>query len=337
MELNEFISKELRNLTIRELKNVSNDNDKQAEDVLKIFDSCFENSVAFEEALDAWSKELNESGFDFSKGYKFIIDQLSDLHGLDFDRGVLERIEKGLKYDPKNRIYPILWIFHKKSSFDLDEYLDAEYAQFLDKIIEEYDYIVNLEDFIFETDILLIKPIWEEWEKEIFLPVLEKASIRYPEKYAFERILAFIHFKDKEYVAALMVLNSIIISIEKELKENDDKAIGSSDFPYDEYLDVIQLAGIINYRLGDTKKAMLYINYVLNNLPVVDGEGGGEPEIMSFVDSFMIRILYSIKTENQEQIIKDYKAIKGVLFLYDWENEYPEVFSFLRENKLVLA
>ena len=337
MELNEFISKELRNLTIRELKNASSVNDKHAEKILKLFDSYFGNNNVSKEALDAWSNELNNSGFEVSEGCKFTIDQLSDFDAIDFDKRDLERIEQGLKYDPKNRIFPLLWILHKKSSFDSDEYLDAEYAQFLDKIIEEYDYIVNLEDFIDETNILLIKSIWEEWEKDIFLPVFEKASVRYPEKYAFKKILAFIHYKSKDYDQALSALNSIINSIEKELKENYDKVIGSSDFPYIDYLEVVQLTGMIHYTLGDPKKAMLYIKYVLNNLPVIEGECGVEPEIMSFVDSFFIRILYSIKTKNHVQIIKDFRVINGVLFLYDWENEYPEVFSFLRKRKLELA
>ncbi len=333
MELNDWLTKELRNLTIREFRKTARENQNQVEDALKLFDSCISKDGYFEEELGSFSGKLVDAGFQLSEGYRFIIDHLIKHYDSDFDRNDLTVIEQGLINDPTNRMYPLLWVLCKKSLLDSDEYLDIEYAQFLDKIIEKYDYLVNLDDFFHFTDILLIKPMWERWESEIFLPVFEKASVRYPDKYAFRRIQAFIHYKAKDYKAALSVLDSIITAVEKGLKDKTEDPTGSLDFYFIDYLDVVQLTGMIHYTMGDPEKAMPFINYVLDDLPVIITKDGEEPEIMSYVDCFMIRMHHSIKTGNQAQFIKDYKTVKGVLFLYEWENEYPEVFNFIQEGK----
>ena len=336
MELKEFLIKELRNLTTREFSKSAGESQIHAEEALKLFESCISKEGDLEAELESFSAKLGKAGAQLSAGYKVIIDLLIKDYDRYFDKNDLIRIEQGLKNDPTNRIYPLLWVFCKKSLFDSDEYLDNEYAQFIDRIVEEYDYLVNLDDFFYSTGILLIKHIWERWESDIFLPVFEKASSRYPDKYEFRRILAYIHYRTKDYDEALSVLNSIITSVEEEAKAKKDYSIGSAEFPYFDYLDVVQLTGMIHYALGDPEKAMVNINYVLDNLPVIITKDGEEPEIMSFVDSFMIRMHHSIKTGNQEQFVKDYKTIKGVLFLHDWENEYPEVFNYIREKKLDL-
>ncbi len=335
MELNDFLKQELKNLTVRELKNAGRVKGELYETALRLFDNFFGESKIPDEELGALMNYVEESGFEFSEGYRFIFDELVKDDNLNFHNADLARIEHGIKYDPKNRIYPLYWVFNQQSLFDSEEYLDSDYAKFLDKIIEDYGYLIELDDFLFSTNILLIKPTYEDWEKEIFLPVFKKAADKYPAKHAFTRILAHIYYKDGDYDSALQVLEAILNSVEKELQEKDDNTIGNSDFPYIDYLEVVQLTGMTHYSLGAHDKAMKFINYVIDNLPVVSYEDGEEPEILSFVDSFFFRMLYNVKKNNHEEVIGDFNRIKGVLFLSEWEKEYPSLFEYLSDKKLV--
>ncbi|NLD49196.1 MAG: hypothetical protein GX660_18705 [Clostridiaceae bacterium] len=331
MKTNEFIIQELKSLSIKEIKNLFSD--KEQTDLLETITQVFDiNGIADIEILSA-SITQNEK-LSSLKILNFNVEQLLKVNDLDFLQADFQIIEQRMSNDPKNRIYPLLWILHKINTFETDEYLDSEYADFLKTVFEKYDFIVNLDDFLFESRILLIKPSWEVWEKEIFQPVFEIASNKYQKKYAFRKILAYVYFQNEDYKAALKCLEQIMNSIKNELSEREDKSIGDIEFPYFEYLDAVQLSGIIHYTLGDHEKAMQLLNFVINNLPKIEFENGEEDEILSYIDSFILRIHYNIQKNKTDDVIHDYKRIKEYLCWGDWENEYPDVFKYINDKNV---
>ena len=146
--------------------------------------------------------------------------------------------------------------------------------------------------------------------------------------------LAHIYFQNEDYIKALPILESILSSIKFEIKNKGDKFIGDMEFPYDEYLDTVQLIGIIHHILGNQDKSMHYLNFVLNNLPEIKFEKGIEDEILSFMDAFFIRMRFNIQKNKTKEVLQDYQKVKEYLSWGDWENEYVDVIKYITDRKL---
>ncbi len=331
MKTNEFIFQELQGLSIKDVKNLLPENEQSEviEYITQIFNS---NGVSDIENLLVLIKEDEKLGR--LKNLTFIIEQLMKVNDFDFSIANFQNIEQRVKNDPKNRIYSLLWVMFKINLFETDEYLDIEYSEFLKAVFEKFDYLVNLDDFLNETRVLLIKPFWESWESEIFQPVFETASKKYPQKHALKRILSQIYFKNEDYKPALDCLEEIMGSIKSDLKTRKNKSIGDIEFPYFEYLETVQLYGIINYILGDHEKAIQLLTFVINNLPKVEFENGEEDEVLSYIDSFIFRMKYNIQYNRFEYVLQDYQKIKEYLSWGDWQEEYPEVFKYINDKKV---
>lgn len=327
MRLNEWIEKEFRLTADNEIERLF---EKEQSEVLK--KKLNDTPLLCEETLDL-SEILNlvetDEHFSKLKNLGFLLENLRMISDNEYSSGVLESFEISMRQKPSNRLYPLFWIYQKLYSFEEDEYIDKEYADFIARIIENYDYLIKLEDFLFETYLLLSKPRWEKWSKDIFEPVFHLAAEKYPAKHAFKMALGFIYFQNKDYTTALPIFETIVHTVEKENKGTN--TIGDPEFPYIDYLDCVQYTGIIHHILGDQDKSMKYINYVLNNLPIVHFDED-EKEMWGYVDSFFLRMRHNINEKNKEKVLEDYNLVKDFLSFGDWEEEYADVISYVSNN-----
>lgn len=331
MRINEFINQELKNIASQELKNLVRFEEEK--ELIRVL-----NSISLEDELGNIEEYIlvikSSSILNHLKNFNFILDILLKVYDFEFCEDSFKEIEQNMKNNPKIRIYPLLWIYYKVNFFRNDEYLDSEFADFLKNIFIEYDYLINLDDFLYETNVLIIKPSWEKWMKEIFANVFELASKKYPNKYAFKSILAKIYFQNEEYLLSLSHLAPIIQFVNSVPENKKDKTIIDFEFPYIEYLDAIQLAGIIHHKLGEQNKAMYYVNYVLNNLPIINFNKGEEEEVSMYIDSFFIRMHSNAQKNKNEKVLQDYEKVKGYLSCGDWENKYTDVINYINNRKV---
>jgi tetratricopeptide (TPR) repeat protein len=221
-------------------------------------------------------------------------------------------------------------------SFRNDEFLDAEYAEFLKIVLHKYDYLINLNDFLFNTGILLLKPQYEQWDPEIFLPPLELANQKYPHKYAFTKLLAEVHFKNEDHERALSLLDALLFSVENESLQKENKLIGDKEFTYSDYIDAVQLTGIIHYKFGNFDASLSRLDKVINNLPIVFFNDHKEEDVISYLDSFLTRMSISLNEGKTTDVLRDFERIKEYMYFYDnSENDYPTVHEFLRNQKKI--
>ena len=146
MTINEFLSEELKTLAVREMKHVLNVEEKNL--LMEVFNSLLP---------EAEEKRLLEelSNNTSSLKLKNLQILLQELNTNDHD---LKKIETKMKEKPLNRIYPLTWVYCMVELFRNDEFLDSEYAGFIRTVIDKYSYLVNLDDFLYNTGFLLIKP-----------------------------------------------------------------------------------------------------------------------------------------------------------------------------------
>ena len=184
MRTYEFIDIELRKQAIEELKN-----NNKIKEQSKLIDVLETNSIGKElEAIYDYVIAIKQHDeFNNLKNFTFILDLLKKVDELEMEISELKEIERRMKYNPKNKIFPFLWIKYKVSFFEDDEYLDFDYAKFINNIINNYDYLINLEDFFFETQVLFIKPLWETWDKSIFSSVFKMGANKFPHKHIFKK------------------------------------------------------------------------------------------------------------------------------------------------------
>lgn len=233
----------------------------------------------------------------------------------------LQAIEQSIRNITSNRLYPLLWISQKVELFHTSEYLDSEYAAFLETVISSYGYLFELDDFITVTGILLYEQLAYTCEYEMFQKVFLKASTLYPNKHPLKNMLARFYYKNNDYSLALECLEQLV----------HDKHTPGCECYFEEHLDSIQLAGIINYKLGNIERAMIQINYVIDNIPKWEYNNTIVYETLSFIDAYLYRMRYNISKGNASQVEDDYEQIKLDLSYSNWEYSHPDVSDFIKK------
>jgi tetratricopeptide (TPR) repeat protein len=237
-------------------------------------------------------------------------------------QATLQAIEQSMKNAPSNRLYPLLWVLQKVEMFNTDEYLDSEYAAFLEATATSYGYLFELDDFITSTRILLYEQLADTQEYELFQKVFFTTSALYPQKHPLKKMLARFYYKNNDYSLALECLEQLV----------HEKHTLRCECDFDEHLDAIQLAGIINYKLGNIERAMIQINYVIDNIPKWEENNSMIYNTLSFIDAFLYRMRYNISKGNASEIEKDYKVVKLDLHYSDWEQTHPDVYVFINKK-----
>lgn len=202
--------------------------------------------------------------------------------------------------------------------------MDSEYAAYLETTATSYGYLFELDDFITCTGILLYEQLADTQEYELFQKVFLKASALYPNKHPFKKMLARFYYKNNDYPLAIECLEQLI----------QDKHTPYCECYLEEHIDAIQLAGVVNYKMGNMEKAMNLINYVIDNIPKWKDNNTIVYETLSYIDAYLYRMRYNISKGNAPQVEKDYKEVKLDLHYSDWEHTHPDVYDYIN-NKIV--
>jgi len=309
MKTLEFIVNELKAAAIGEVKNTYPPNEQPMliDEIIQAFDSDFPDV----KTLANHNKII---------GSLKIIRYILNL--MDQDDGTIQDLEQKLINEPRNKLYQLLWIEQKVEAFQYDEYLDSEYATFLETITASYGCFFELDDFITSTEIILYEQLANTQEYEMFQKVFLKASAMYPNKHPFKKMLARLYFKNNDYFPALECIEQLI----------HDKHTPGCECDFEEQLDAIQLAGIINYKLGNIERAMIQINYVIDNIPKWEDNNKKVSNKLSFIDAYLYRMRYNIGKGNASQVMDDFNQVEMELFYSDWEHTHPDVFDFINKK-----
>lgn len=246
------------------------------------------------------------------------------LHLMKQDTGNIQALEQKMINEPRNKLYPLLWVAGKVEGFNDDEYFDREYAAFLETITVSYGYLFELDDFLESSRILLYEHLADTQDYELFQKVFLKASSMYPNKHPLKKMLARFYYKNNDYLLALECIEQLI----------HDKHTPHCECDLDGHLDSIQLAGIINYKLGNIERAMIQINYVIDNNPKWEDNNTMVCDTLSIIDSYLYRMRYNISKGNVSQVKEDYEQVKFDLPDSDWEHTHPDVYSYINERKI---
>jgi tetratricopeptide (TPR) repeat protein len=318
MKTIEFITNEIKTAAISEISMTYD----QSEHPLLIdsLNHFFQNNISdlsdFEE-LEELANSNSRLGSLKSINYIIQLIQLSSINPEANEKA----IEQKMINEPRNKLYPLLWVLHKVEMFHTDEYLDSEYAAFLETTATSYGYLFELDDFITSTTILLYQQLADTQEYEMFQKVFLKASALYSQKHPLKKMLARLYFKNNDYFPALECIEQLI----------HDKHTPGCECDFEEQLDAIQFAGIINYKLGNTERAMIQINYVIDNIPKWEDNNKKVSNTLSFIDAYLYRMRYNISKGNSFQVMDDFNQVEMDLFYCDWEHTHPDVFDYIKK------
>lgn len=262
----------------------------------------------------------------------FILDQINKASEREYSETDLRRIEKKIAQYPKNNILPILWVFQKIDYFEEEECFDAELVDFYKTVFDKYAYLMDIDDFFEETDLLISFLTYSRLEKsfDVYYPVFKKAAKKYPKHIEILKEYGIILYFKEDYIQSLTCFKTI-----KDITEEEKQT--QEAYRYLEELDALQFMAMNYNRLGEYEKLSSCVDFVLSSLPRfdwvdLDGNSGTDYDTMSYIDSFLLRMKLSLKKNDSVKFMEDYKKINGDLEWYNWAADYPEVFEYL--NKL---
>jgi tetratricopeptide (TPR) repeat protein len=255
---------------------------------------------------------------------KWFLEQMKKCNDEITIESVVE-IERQIQQAPKNKLLPLLWIDSKIQIDDQEESLGIEAALFLNTVFDKYGYLIALEDFFEKTGLLGYEFMYDKMHVDIFAPVLENAIKKYPQKIALKKLLGLIYFKNQNYQESSRVFHEILSQVKEKEADRDDF------YDHDLYNVILNL-GIIYSKNGNFEKAMEYVSYVISNIPTSFYSEGEQPDILDYIEAFLIRMRINIINHNHDHVKADYKTIKGYLSIDFHGADYGDVFEYINKN-----
>ena len=262
-----------------------------------------------------------------NKSYGNLIDIPSD----DFIETDIKNVNELIQSQTKNRLLPFFWIIYNIEAFRAKESFISEKASFYELIFSKYGYLIELDDFFKETDLLNPNYFIENSIMDYFIPVFQKAVEKFPEKLSLKKILSLLFYRNQNYKGTVEILKSIFDQIQNT---NKFPVFNSQDnfYSYD-YIDSMQLIALSYEKLGEIDKVPYYVNYVLENVSQVSTSNGEEnqEDIYSYIDSFFLRMRINLRKGVHQKVKEDYQTILPFLDIdpEHWHEEYGDVLNQL--------
>jgi len=223
-----------------------------------------------------------------------IVNVLWEINEDEISRGTLEFVKEQHQLDPSDKLQAILYIRVKVQTLDEEELLDKDLADFLSEVYMKFDYLVELDDFLEGTLDLMRLMTYDilHNQADLFIPVYEQATKKFPSKFALKFYLAEMYYYSKSYEESLALFDEVRLSIERYSKD-DIRPLDEQLYYYSE---VVEKIAMIYDKFGEDEKVKTYVDYVINNLPIAYELGGGETECVDFhVNSFFLRMRQNMK------------------------------------------
>ena len=330
MKLHEFIDQEFKKIAANELNQLFDE--QQSKSLFVKIDDIFlgEDFNNLEKLSDLIKKDKNLRKL---KSTQFILDQLIKIDDFEFSLNDLKLIKKQMKYEPNNRLLPLFWVYQQLDVFKEEEFFETELSEFFRELFVKFDYLVELEDFFYETNIAFETLHHERLKNssELLYPLFRDAVNMYPDNFYLKKVLGMLCYNKGDFNESLTILNSINEAFGplSELEQNDL----ISDLGFD-YLELMQYMALNYDKLGNYEKVSECVEYVLANLPIVYTiEGKDDVDTFSYLDSFFLQMRLNMKKENALKVLDNYNRIEDNLEFYDWASVYPDVIKYVEDNK----
>jgi len=336
MKLQEFITNELIAFADSDIRfSLKNGQSKIFLDRVKsLLNEVEEDEINFEKIL---TEIQNDEKLSTLKTFRWHIEQLAristyygtiiDLPSDAFIETDIKKVNELILSQPGNRLLPLFWLIYKMESFKASESFTREIVSFYETIFEEYGYLVEIDDFFKKTNLLYQSCLVENPDGGCFIPVFQKAIEKFPKKLVLKLSLARFLHDNQNYNGSVEVLKSICNQTENLVKFPDKTTQDS--FIYDDYIYAKQFLAINYDKMGEIDEVQYYADSVISYF-----YQSGEEDILSYSDSFLLRMRINLNNGENQKVIEDYQVIKSCLDMAPeyFQDEYGDVLNFAEKG-----
>lgn len=338
MKFQEFITNELMAFAGSDIRfSLKNGQSKILLDRVKnILNEIDEEEIDFEKIL---TEIQNDEKLSTLKTFRWHVEQLArintyygtiiDLPSDAFIETDIKKVNELILSQPQNRLLPLFWIIYKMESFKASESFTREIVSIYEAIFEEYGYLVEIDDFFKRTNLLYQSCLVENPEGGCFISIFQKAIEKFPEKLVLKLSLARFLHDNQNYNGSVEVLKSICVQTENLIRFPDNATQDS--FIYEDYIYSKQFLAINYDKLGETDKVQYYADSVISYF-----YQSGDEDILSYSDSFLLRMRINLNKGENQKVMEDYQVIKSCLDMATeyFQDEYGDVLNFAeKDNK----
>jgi len=142
------------------------------------------------------------------------------------------------------------------------EMFDYEWVNFYKTVFEEHPEIVNLDDFVHRSSLLV--PIYIlETRPDLYIETFRKAVINYPQKPILKSALSLLYQKNSDYVNAIKSYHEFLSQIEKIGKGNTQ--ISTDFIAVDDHLMTYRSLAELYFKINDFANSLRYISKLLDH------------------------------------------------------------------------
>ena len=236
---------------------------------------------------------------------------------------LLDQIRKKMTHNPKNRIFPYLWVKLSVRYFKVDEYFESEVVAFYKELFENYDYLIALDNMSLDTDYLKF-PSANLYNNKELTKVFENAVQKFQNNSSFLEGLIYSYAYQEYFDKALTTIDVYLNNLPDKHKKFDYE---ENEFrEYYSHLSILQTLTVINYDLGLIEDALESANLLLDNLAKTEVVGVKE-DIRGLETSLFIRVSINLKIGKKEALEYDYNLIRRVHTCLDYPDLEGEKFK----------
>ena len=334
MYLQQFIETKISEMIIKELSCFYHKNK-----ITKVYNKAY--------ALEANNLlvdfvELLKTDFDLSnnltKSEKYI--ELSSLPLKELVENHLEFLDSKINKGTKDKLIIALWVLAKIEYFSSDEYLDIEVANFYNKVFTEYSFLLDIDNFFNDTDILRLVSPQKDALKTHYIPVFENAVSNNSSSLELKKVLANSYYNAGQLDQAEKIASEIISELDsKNLDFNDYESLMHSS-EQELYLEMQQLMALISYDLKKYKKTLEFTDFIISNLPNYPKFDDSEQQNTKYTDdlipALILNISSNLKLKTGKPLNNTIELLTNGWTIYnpkDWSSIYPETVEYISNNK----
>ena len=310
MTIKEFIAQEYNSLIKGEAKNYFKG------DILNVLLEKLDTIQIF--PLDAFIEELKlDKQISQLKYSNILINMLyeleevkkecpnSNLECRDWLNDILGRINKKIKENPSDKIYPILWLDANIALIRFDEVFESDIINVLNVLIEKYNYIFDLENWAYDSEIFRHFPSRIFFSENI-MSIIQELSNKYPGEMLLKELIIIYYSRKQDFKKTLFLIESYLGLLSAEEKEFNytDMSKRSS------HLTVLQEQATAYFEMKEYELSLHSLNQVLDNLTLFGYPYNNEYDMRGFEACLLMRVSINLKKNDKEKLQHDFDFLR---------------------------
>ena len=247
-----------------------------------------------------------------------------------------------MRLSPDSYLLKFWYIKLRIQLFRNDEYFDNDLIAFYEDVINNYDFIFEIDDFYAETELLNINITREFWLQDAVLELFERSVQNKPSCQSYVYSLATIYLARDEYSKIFNICNKYL-ELNAEIADFD-----RFSRKYKAYMKIHEVIAIAYFSTNQFDKAKEKVDYILANLPF-EGFYSEEaynnlpsdedyPPLESyeeFIQALLIRMSINKQENNIIELEADAKILNNgwIIQLEQWKEWYPLVAEYIKPAK----